>query len=156
MGLRRKAREFAVQCIYALDFAEIKEDYREYSLLNEYPEILRQLTSAEHIKPSSSLYAFADELIKNTIINIEDIEAEIDKYTEHWSLESIAHLDKSILIVAVYELMFTDTPAPVIINESIEIAKKFCSEHTGKFINGILDAINKGIPHSMPGRQIPT
>ncbi|MCB5259830.1 MAG: transcription antitermination factor NusB [Candidatus Cloacimonetes bacterium] len=156
MGQRRKAREFAVQCIYALDFADVEAEYREYGLLNEYPEILRQLTSAENISPSSTVYAFADELVKNTIINIEDIEAEIDKYTEHWSLESIAHLDKSILIVAVYELMFTDTPAPVIINEGIEIAKKFCSEHTGKFINGILDAINKGIPHSMPGRQLPT
>ncbi len=156
MGQRRKAREFAVQCIYALDFAEVSGDFREYGLLNEYPEVLRQLTSAEHISPSSPVYAFADELVKNTIINIEDIEAEIDKYTEHWSLESIAHLDKSILIVAVYELMFTDTPAPVIINEGIEIAKKFCSEHTGKFINGILDAINKGIPHSMPGRLLPT
>ncbi len=156
MGMRRKAREIAIQCIYALDFAEVTADFREYGLLNEYPEILRQLSSAEHIGPRSRIFAFADELIKNTIINIEDIEAEIDKYTEHWSLESIAHLDKSILIVAVYELMFTDTPAPVIINEGIEIAKKFCSEHTGKFINGILDAINKGIPHSLPGRQIPT
>lgn len=156
MGQRRKAREIAVQCIYALDFAEITEDFREYGLLTEYPEVMRQLTSAEHISPKSSVYAFADELVKNTIINIEDIEAEIDKYTEHWSLESIAHLDKSILTVAVYELMFTDTPAAVIINEGIEIAKKFCSEHTGKFINGILDAINKGIPHSLPGRNLPT
>lgn len=156
MGQRRKARELAVQCIYALDFAEVKADFREYGLLNEYPEILRQLTSAENINAGSKVFAFADELVKNTIINIEDIEAEINKYTEHWSLESIAHLDKSILIVAVYELMFTDTPAPVIINEGIEIAKKFCSEHTGSFINGILDAINKGIPHSIPGRQIPT
>jgi N utilization substance protein B len=145
-----------VQCIYALDFAEVKADFREYGLLNEYPEILRQLTSAENINAGSKVFAFADELVKNTIINIEDIEAEINKYTEHWSLESIAHLDKSILIVAVYELLFTDTPAPVIINEGIEIAKKFCSEHTGSFINGILDAINKGIPHSIPGRQIPT
>jgi len=135
MGQRRKARELAVQCIYALDFAEVTEDFREYGLLNEYPEVLRQLTSAESINSGSNVYAFADELVKNTII---------------------AHLDKSILIVAVYELMFTDTPAAVIINEGIEIAKKFCSEHTGKFINGILDAINKGIPHSMPGRQIPT
>ncbi|MDD3535324.1 MAG: transcription antitermination factor NusB [Candidatus Cloacimonetes bacterium] len=156
MGQRRKAREMAVQCIYALDFADVKTDYREYGMLNEYPEILMQLSSAENVRSGSSVYAFADELIKNTIINIEDIEAEIDKNTQHWSRESIAHLDKSILIVAVYELMFTDTPAAVIINEAIEIAKKFCSEHTGKFINGILDAINKGIPHSMPGRQLPT
>lgn len=156
MGQRRKARELAIQCLYALDFAEFQEGYREYGLLNEYPEILNQLISSENISKSSPVYAFADELIKNTIINIEDIELEIDKNTQHWSLETIAHLDKSIMLVAVYELMFTDTPVPIIINEAIEIAKKFCSEHTGGFINGILDAINKGIPHSMPGRKRPT
>jgi len=92
MGQRRKARELAVQCIYALDFAEVTEDFREYGLLNEYPEVLRQLTSAENISSGSTVYAFADELVKNTIINIEDIEAEIDKYTEHWSREAIAQL----------------------------------------------------------------
>jgi transcription termination factor NusB len=60
MGQRRKAREMAVQCIYALDFAEVKADFREYGLLNEYPEMLRQLTSAENISPSSPVFAFAD------------------------------------------------------------------------------------------------
>ena len=156
MGQRRKAREMAIQCVYALDFADLSNEFREYGMLNAYPDILMQLADSDNIKRNSSVYAFADELVKNTIINIEDIEAEIDKNTRRWSRERIAHLDKSILIVAVYELMFTDTPAAVIINEAIEIAKKFCSEHTGKFINGLLDAINKGIPHSMPGRQLPT
>ncbi|NLO44092.1 MAG: transcription antitermination factor NusB [Candidatus Cloacimonetes bacterium] len=156
MSQRRKAREIAVQSMYVLDFADVTEEYREYNLLNAYPEILSQISSADNIKSDSSVYAFADELIKNTIINIEDIEAEIDKHTDHWSLDTIAHLDKSLMLIAVYELMFTDTPSAVIINEAIEIAKKFCSEHTGSFVNGILDAINKGIPHSMPGRKRPT
>ncbi len=156
MGQRRKSREMAIQCIYALDFADFSSEFREYGMLNAYPEILLQLADSEGIRQDSPVYAFAEELVKNTIINIEDIEAEIDKNTKRWSRERIAHLDKSILIVAVYELMFTDTPAAVIINEAIEIAKKFCSEHTGKFINGLLDAINKGIPHSIPGRQLPT
>lgn len=150
MGQRRKAREMAVQCLYSLEFAEVAQDYREYGLLNEYPEILLNLGYTENITASSPVYAFADELVKNTIINIEAIEAEIDKLTDNWSLASIAHLDRSVLCVAAYELLFTDTPAAVVINEAIEIAKKFCSEHTGKFINGILDAMHKEIDQKTP------
>jgi N utilization substance protein B len=145
----------AVQCLYSLEFAEAAREYREYGMLNEYPEILATLSSAEGINPSSTVYAFADELVKNTIINIEDVEAEIDKHTDNWSLECIAHLDRSILSVAVYELMFTDTPAAVVINEAIEIAKRFCSEHTGKFINGILDAIHRDLEQAQP-TNLPT
>jgi len=145
MGQRRKAREMAVQCLYSLEFSEVEREFREYGMLNEYPEVLQSLSSAENINPSSPVYAFADELVKNTIINIEDVEAEIDKHTDNWSLDSIAHLDRSILFVAVYELLLTDTPAAVVINEAIEIAKRFCSEPTAKFINGILDSIRKEI-----------
>ena len=135
----------AVQCLYSLEFSEIEREFREYGMLNEYPEVLQSLSSAENINPSSPVYAFADELVKNTIINIEDVEAEIDKHTDNWSLENIAHLDRSILFVAVYELLLTDTPAAVVINEAIEIAKRFCGEPTAKFINGILDSIRKEI-----------
>lgn len=151
MGQRRKAREMAVQCLYSLEFAEVEGEFREYSLLSEYPEVLQSLTSSENVPPNSPVYAFADDLIKNTIINIEAIEAEIDKLTDNWSLKDIAHLDRSILCVAAYELLFTDTPPPVVINEAIEVAKKYCSESTGKFINGILDAINKEIKLNVPG-----
>jgi len=145
MGQRRKAREMAVQCLYSLEFSEVSEEFREYGLLNEYPEILLNLAAGENIGSSSPVYAFADELVKNTVINIEGIEAEIDKLTDNWNLKTIAHLDRSVLCVAAYELLFTDTPPAVVINEAIEIAKKFCSEPTGKYINGILDALHKEI-----------
>jgi len=143
VGQRRKAREMAVQCLYSLEYAEVQDEYREYGLLNAYPEILEELASAEGVNPGSPVYAFADELVKNTIINIGEVEAEIDRFTDHWSLETIARLDRSVLTLAVYELKFTTTPAPIVINEAIEISKKYCSEQTGKFINGILDAIQK-------------
>jgi len=143
MGQRRKARELAVQTLYALEFAEIATDFREYSLLNEYPQIFRQLVESEELDPSTPVAAFAEDLVKNAIINIAEIEAEIDKHSDNWSLECIAHLDRNILHIAVYELMFTDTPPAVVINEAIEVAKKFCSEASGKYVNGILDAINK-------------
>ncbi len=145
MGQRRKAREIAVQCLYSLEFSEVEKNYREYGLLNEYPDILLSFAKSEHIQPNSPVYAFADELVKNTIINIEQVESEIDKLSDNWELEDIALLDRNILCLAVYELLFTDTPAPVVINEAIEIAKKFSSEASGKFINGILDALNKEI-----------
>ncbi len=154
MGQRRKAREMAIQTLYALDFCELKEGFKEYSMLNEYPSVLAQLAANEGIAESSSVFAFADDLVKNTIINIEYVEKEINKHTDNWSCESIAHLDRSILHIAVFELLFTDTPAPVVINEAIEIAKKFCSEPTGKFLNGILDAINKDIKEG-DHREIP-
>ncbi len=145
MGMRRKGREIAVQTLYALDFVDINEQFQEYSLLNQYQEILAQITRSDNIEASSSLYAFAEELVKNSIINLEEIETKIDNHVENWSYECLAHLDRSILHIAVYELLYTDTPAAVIINEAIEISKKYCSESTGKFINGILDAINKEI-----------
>lgn len=145
----------AVQCLYTLEFAELEGEFREYGLLNEYPDVLQTLAISENVPANSPVYAFADDLVKNTIINIQAIEAEIDKLTDNWSLESIAHLDRSILSLAAYELLFTDTPAAVVINEAIEIAKKYCSEHAGKFINGILDAINKEIKQNEAGSLPP-
>lgn len=145
MGMRRKAREIAVQTLYALDFVDTHEHFQEYSLLNQYQEILSQIAESDNIDPYSSLYAFAEELIKNAIINLEEIELKIDNHVVNWSYDCLARLDRSILHIAVYELLYTDTPPPVIINEAIEISKKFCSESTGKFVNGILDAINKEI-----------
>lgn len=143
MGLRRKARELAIQTIYALDFTEQKDEFREFNLLNSYPEVLNQMAEHENIEPDNGAVLFAEELVRNTIIHLEEIETELTKHSVNWSLERIANLDKDILRVAIYEILFTDTPAPIIINEAIEIAKKYSSESSNKFVNGILDAINQ-------------
>ncbi len=156
MGQRRKARELAVQTLYALNFAEIGAEFREYDSLNKYPDLLDQVALAEKIDGSSPVLAFTEDLVKNTIINREAIGAEIDKHSENWRLENMALLDKSILEISVYELMFTDTPPAVVINEAIEISKKFSSENSGKFLNGILDAINRELTETknIPGNGI--
>jgi N utilization substance protein B len=143
MGQRRKARELAVQTIYALDFAASDEEFREFNLLNAYPEILGQMAEHEHVSADNSALLFADELVRNTIIHLDEIESALEKHSNNWSLERIAGLDRSILKVAIYEMLFTGTPPPVIINEAIDIAKKFSSESANKFVNGILDAINQ-------------
>jgi N utilization substance protein B len=141
MGQRRKARELAVQTIYALDFAKTEGEFREFNLLNAFPEILQQMAEHEHVNPESPALLFAEELIRNTIIHLDEIETSLEKHSNNWSIERIAGLDRSILKVAIYEMLFTGTPPPVIINEAIDIAKKYSSESANKFVNGILDAI---------------
>ena len=143
MGLRRKARELAVQTLYALDYTETEGEFREYGLLNSYPEVLHQIAEHEHISEDNSALVFADELVRSTIINLEEIEARLTAHSDNWSLERILHLDRSILRVAIYEMLFTDAPPPVVINEAIEIAKKYSSDSSKKFVNGILDAIHQ-------------
>lgn len=143
MGQRRKSRELAAQTLYALDFQEIDPEFREYGMLNSYLELLNQLAKMEKLQNAAGVMDFADDLVKNAIINQTDIKAEIEKNSEHWSEEKISRIDRGILHIAVYELMYTDTPPAVIINEALEIAKKFCEEGAVKFLNGILDSINK-------------
>lgn len=145
MGLRRKGREFSIQTLYALGFVEANPEFTQYSLLNEYPEHFAQLLKSEKVQQGSALAAFAEELVKNVIINLEEIHEQIAKHIENWSLESMDPLDRCILQVSVYELMFTDTPTPVVINEAVEISKKYCSESSWKFLNGILDAVNREV-----------
>ncbi|MCB5228579.1 MAG: transcription antitermination factor NusB [Candidatus Cloacimonetes bacterium] len=153
MGLRRKGRELAMQTLYALGFAETSDEFVEYSLLKQYPEVFHQLLTSERIDYSSPLSAFAEELIKNTIINLDDIADQITKHSANWSMESLAPLERSMLQIAVYELMFTDTPPAVVINEAIEISKKYSSEGAGKFLNGILDAVSKELKDTQDQRR---
>lgn len=112
-------------------------------MLNSYPELLQQLAEADKYQNSAAVMDFADDLVKNAIINQAEIIQEIEKHSEHWSVGNISRMDRGILHIAVYELLFTDTPPAVVINEALEIAKKFCGEGAVKFLNGILDSVNK-------------
>ncbi len=142
MGLRRKARELAVKTLYALDYCESEPEFKEFGLLNAYPEILSEMAGHEGVDSGNAAVLFADDLVRNAIIHLDEIESMLAKHSSNWSLDRIVSLDHNILKVAIYEMMFTDTPAPIVINEAIELAKKYSSESSGKFVNGILDAVN--------------
>jgi len=143
LGLRRKSRELAAQTLYALDFRELDPEFLEYGMLNSYPDVLNELAKLEKMLNSATVIDFADDLVKNAIINRTEIIQKIEKHSENWSVESISHMDRNVLQVAVYELLYTDTPPAVVINEELEIGKKFCEEGAVKFINGVLDSVNK-------------
>jgi N utilization substance protein B len=87
---------------------------------------------------------FADALIRGTLEHLQEIDEELARQTAHWRLERLAAVDRNILRLAMYELLFhADTPHAVVIDEAIEIAKKYGAGESARFVNGVLDGFVK-------------
>ena len=102
-------------------------------------------------KASDTTEAFANKLFEGASREAEDLDALIVQHAQNWKLERMALIDRAILRLAIHELRSGETPAKVVINEAVELAKKFSSEDSGSFVNGILDAISKGSAEKTPG-----
>lgn len=131
MGTRRKARECALQMLFAADVAKTLPGV----LTNNYWNELGEETLDEKTR------GFADAIVLGALREIETIDDRIRTRAEHWRIERMAIVDRNVLRLAVYEFLFTDTPHTVVINEALEIARRFSSYEATQFINGILDAI---------------
>jgi len=129
MGLRRTARECALQMLYQHDVGKEAPDaiLESYWAMNEQPE---------------KVQAFAGELVRGTISRLKEIDRTIQSHTKNWRLSRMAAVDRNILRLAVYELIAdASTPDTVVINEALEIAKKFSTNESAQFVNGVLDSI---------------
>jgi N utilization substance protein B len=96
-------------------------------------------------KATEPTRAFANRLFEGAAKDTTAIDELIVRQAENWRLERLAVIDRAILRLAIYELRTTDTPPKVILNEAVELAKKFSSEEAGSFVNGILDAVHKSL-----------
>lgn len=129
MGLRRVARECALQMLYQLDIGRQSKDeiLRTYWQMNEHPPKVRE---------------FADQLFEGTVQKIRQIDKVIQQHTKNWRLSRMAAVDRNVLRLAVFEFLSDGkTPGTVIINEALEIARKFSTQESAQFVNGILDSI---------------
>ena len=131
-GKRRKAREVALQFLYQLDLNG-----------DDDPIPHDEEFWARH-PVDDETRAFADARVRGVKGNQAKIDHAISQFAEHWDLERMAVVDRNILRLAVYELLWTaEVPPKVAINEAIEIAKKFGTKESSRFINGLLDRIHK-------------
>jgi len=96
-------------------------------------------------KASDSTRDFANQLFEGAAKEVASLDGLIVKHAENWRLERLAIIDRAILRLAMYELRATDTPPKVVLNEAVDLAKKFSSEESGSFVNGILDAFRKSL-----------
>jgi N utilization substance protein B len=104
------------------------------------------LHSADEDDPPPIPDPFMEELVHGTIAAIDDIDKRIAGHSEHWRMERMPIVDRNVLRLAVYEMTSVGTPAPVVIDEALELARRFSSEESVAFINGVLDAVRKDAP----------
>ncbi|PTB86287.1 transcription antitermination factor NusB [cyanobacterium G8-9] len=135
MGNRRKAREYALFMLYAYDTTKLDPNY---ILENFYAD-------EERAKASRKIKEYAEKLFKKVLENKPFIDRTIESKSKHWKLSRMSTIDRNILRIATYELLYEDLDPPIVINEAIEIGKRYGDSESGVFINGILDAINKDL-----------
>jgi transcription antitermination protein NusB len=139
MGKRHKARELALMILYELDFRPSPPA----QVLDEFWR--------ERVVPGE-VRAFAEDLVRGTQERTAELDRVIEDNAAHWSLARIAPVDRNILRLAAFELLYRDdVPERVAINEAIELAKTYGSEESGAFVNGILDQIRT---HLRPGPSV--
>lgn len=138
---RRKAREYALQFLYRIDF--VTQNSKLKAQNSEFRDSL-ELFWADTDEKDANTKAFAEDIISGTIKNLKEIDSIIQKVAKKWKISRMASIDRNILRFAVYELLFrNDIPDAVTINEALEIAKRYSTSESAAFINGILDKIAK-------------
>ncbi len=131
MGARRKERDLALQMLF------------HHDMVGNNPEQIID-TFEELQKSKSNTREFATKIFRGTVDNLEKIDDMIQNQAENWRLSRMAAVDRNIIRMSIYEFLHeTDTPKLVVIDEAIEIAKKFGTQKSSQFINGILDGILK-------------
>jgi N utilization substance protein B len=132
MGTRRKSRELALQMLFQSDMARQGVDE------------VRRTFWAERGDLEDEVRGFADDIFKLAVDRAQEIDSLIEQHAEHWRMERMAAVDRNVLRAAVAEFLgFPRTPKPVVINEALEIARKFSSPESVQFINGVLDSVAK-------------
>jgi len=136
MANRHLSRILAMQSLYEWDFRNSMKDEEGIAEVLNY--------NREEFASELDDKGFVDEIVNGVKKNIEKINEVITKYAPEWPLEQITIIDRNILRMGIYEMQYTENiPAKVAINESIELAKNFGGESSGKFVNGVLGAIYK-------------
>jgi N utilization substance protein B len=102
-------------------------------------------------KAADNTRAFANKLFEGAAKDADELDALIVQHAQHWRLERMAIIDRAVLRLAIYELRIAETPPKVVLNEAVDLAKKFSSEDAGAFVNGILDAVNKALVAKVAG-----
>jgi N utilization substance protein B len=134
---RSRCREWALQFLYQAEFSEGRR-----------PENLEGFW--RHFQKEGTVPAYLQELVAGVGGHLEELDALVARYSEHWRLERMTVVDRNVLRLAIYELLYqSKVPPKVAINEAVEMAKRYGSEASGAFVNGLLDRIREAL-----GREV--
>jgi N utilization substance protein B len=132
MGTRRKSRELAMQMLFQADLGKQSQEHVEQSFWEARDDV------------DEETRGFADDLHRMAYAREDEIRALIEKFAQNWRIERMPVVDRSLLKTAVAEMLgYPKTPAAVIINETIEVARRYAAPESVPFLNGVLDAIGR-------------
>lgn len=131
MTTRRRAREVVLQVLYEEDLHPLRE-----------PEAAREFL-ANRLLHHAALVAFAEQLWEGVKTHRNELDAILTKHSANWSVKRMATIDRNVLRMAAYEMIYGKVPGRVAINEAIEIARRYGNQNSGQFVNGILDRVLK-------------
>jgi N utilization substance protein B len=131
VSARTKARKRAVDAIFAADLRKVS------------PEELLELTRVQvsDRQNQDEIFGYASEIVRGIIENHEEVDELLETYAEGWSIERMPNVDRAILRVGIWEILYSDTPDAVVVNEAVELAKEYSTEESGGFINGLLSRV---------------
>jgi|SRR5579872_1608990 len=136
MPSRRRSREHALQILYQWDMRKQPVDE---SIAAFYGSLYSEESAVQ-----PPLDEFLEELVRGTVQRAGEIDALISSHAEHWRLERMPAVDRNILRLAIYEMLHTATPPAVVMDEALELARRFSNEESVHFVNGVLDAVHRG------------
>ncbi len=151
MGTRRKGRESALQILYQLEVVAGSRQDKDEST-PKMTELMAGLSPAhvnqvvetffKNFEAAPAIFDYASSLVRGTLLNLNRIDGFVARHSVKWRIERMAIVDRNVLRLATYELLFSfDLPPNVVIDEAIEVAKRFGSEKSAAFVNGVLDSI---------------
>jgi N utilization substance protein B len=137
MGTRRKSRELVLQMLFQADLGKQTSDDVRRTFWKERGDI------------DGEVRGFAEDLFRAAIDRRDEIDSLIETHAEHWRMDRMAAVDRNLLRAAVAEmLVFPTTPRAVVINEALEIARRFSSPESVQFVNGVLDSVGKAVSNN--------
>jgi N utilization substance protein B len=154
MPSRHRSRQRALQVLFQVDIN--KQD--PFDAIDDFYETLHTAEADAQDDPQEpqarpARDAFMEHLVRGTVSQIESIDQKVGAHSAHWRIERMPTVDRNILRLAVYEMIYLDTPSPVVIDQALELARRFSGDESVAFINGVLDAVRREVDPELQGES---
>jgi N utilization substance protein B len=139
---RHRSREAALQVLYAVDQGRRQTPDSQVSETARAEEAFERV--AAHFELPEGARAFAKELVAGVCRSRQELDARLATHSENWRIDRMAAVDRNVLRIGAYEILHSDTPAVIAIDEAVELARRFAGDRSPGFVNGILDSVARG------------
>lgn len=145
---RHRSRDVALQVLYAMELEPVQEDPEDLASDERIQGHFQRV--AKHFEVPRGAGEFSEQLVRGVLMNRKALDETIESFATNWRVDRMTVIDRNVLRLGAYELMHTDTPTAVVINEAVDLAHRFGDDHSPSFVNGILDSLARATSEASP------